>query len=355
MLAALVLVPEAALAQVKSPFGVGLPEAGASGAGSGVLGWIIAQQASFYRELTATVAALKSDGTALWALTGLSFLYGVFHAAGPGHGKAVVTSYVLADGQTLKRGVALAFVSAFVQATVAVMMVGVLAIVFRATAVTMTAATWWLEAISFGLVTALGLYLVATRALGLPERIDRWRARRDRPLDALFSSARPAGASLSAALAREGEHATVDLDGRAHAIRFDGSCATCGGFHMPDAALLTRPDFDLRQALVAVLAVGLRPCTGAIVVLVFALSQGLFGAGALAAYAMGLGTAITVAVLAALAVGARDLVAGYAGGSGARGGQFLLRAAEILGAFAVLAFGITLLMATLVSGGVIGG
>jgi ABC-type nickel/cobalt efflux system permease component RcnA len=156
-------------------------------------------------------------------------------------------------------------------------------------------------------------------------------------------------------LAREGEPSTVDVDGRAHAIRFDGSCATCGGFHIPDAAMLARPDFDWRQALAAVLAVGLRPCTGAIVVLVFALSQGLLGAGVLSAYAMALGTAITVAILAILAVGARDLVSSYAGGAGTRRGRMLLRAAEILGAFAVLGFGVTLLVATLVGGGVIGG
>lgn len=354
VLLAAVGFPDAALAQAKSPFGVGLPEAGASGAGSGVIGWIIAQQAAFYRELTATVTALKSDGTALWGLVGLSFLYGVLHAAGPGHGKAVVTSYVLADGQTLKRGIALSFVSAFVQATVAVAMVGLLAGLFRVTAMTMTSATWWLEVMSFALVTALGLYLVATRVLRLPG-VSRWRRRPARAVDQLFERARPAGASLSAALAREAPDTVVDTDGRAHAIRFDGSCATCGGFHIPDAAMVARPDFDLKQAIAAVFAVGLRPCTGAIVVLVFALSQGLLAAGILAAYAMGVGTAITVAILAALAVGARDVVAGYAGGEGSRWGGFFLRTAEILGALAVLAFGVTLLTATLVSGGLLGG
>ena len=55
------------------------------------------------------LAALKTDWTAFWVLGGLSFLYGIFHAAGPGHGKVVISSYVLANEAQMRRGVLLSF------------------------------------------------------------------------------------------------------------------------------------------------------------------------------------------------------------------------------------------------------
>ena len=59
----------------------------------------------------------------LWLLGGLSFLYGVFHAAGPGHGKVVISSYVLANETQLRRGVTLSVLSALLQSVVAVVFV----------------------------------------------------------------------------------------------------------------------------------------------------------------------------------------------------------------------------------------
>ena len=73
----------------------------------------------------------------MWALLGLSFLYGIFHAAGPGHGKAVISSYVVANDETWRRGVVLSFASALLQAFVAVAFVGIAAWLLNATAATM--------------------------------------------------------------------------------------------------------------------------------------------------------------------------------------------------------------------------
>src|SRR6516225_10638821 len=78
----------------------------------GVLGWIFAKQAEFYRQFSALIRASKADGSAGWSLLGLSFLYGIFHAAGPGHGKAVISSYIVANDETWTRGVVLSFASA---------------------------------------------------------------------------------------------------------------------------------------------------------------------------------------------------------------------------------------------------
>ena len=101
-----------------------------------------------------------------------------------------------------------------------------------------------------------------------------------------------------------------------------------------------------REQLGVVLAVGLRPCSGALVVLVFALSQGLLPAGIAAVFLMGAGTAITVAILATVAVtakGAARAVGGIDNPVAARVVWWL----ELAGAVAVLAFGVLLLMASL--------
>ncbi len=76
--------------------------------------WILAKQAEFYRMMSGTIRAARADGGAAWTLLGISFLYGIFHAAGPGHGKAVMSSYLVANNETWRRGIALSFISAVI-------------------------------------------------------------------------------------------------------------------------------------------------------------------------------------------------------------------------------------------------
>jgi nickel/cobalt exporter len=80
----------------QTPFGAPRPRAADAQAG-GLVGWILARQSEFYREMSSTIRAAKSDGSAVWTLLAISFAYGVFHAAGPGHGKAVISSYLIAN------------------------------------------------------------------------------------------------------------------------------------------------------------------------------------------------------------------------------------------------------------------
>ena len=96
------------------------------------------------------------------------------------------------------------------------------------------------------------------------------------------------------------------------------------------------------------MAVGLRPCSGAILVLVFALAQGLFWIGVASTFVMGLGTAITVAAVATFAVGARTLAARFAKSREGAGG-LLLRGLEVGAAALVLAFGALLLLGYMAS------
>lgn len=142
------------------PFAV--PEAGAA-AGPSWLSQITVWQSHFYRQLTAAVRAWRDEGAGL--LIGLSFVYGVLHALGPGHGKAVISAFVLANHQSARNGALLALLSALLQALVAIALVAVLAGVFNVTAQVMNTGTRWLEAASAALVVALGGWLVWSKVL----------------------------------------------------------------------------------------------------------------------------------------------------------------------------------------------
>ncbi len=148
---------DAALAQT-GPFGA--PRGAPRPPADGWLGWVFDKQAEFSLAMRNMLRSAKDDGSAVWGLLGLSFLYGIFHAAGPGHGKAVISSYVVANHETWRRGVALSFASALLQAFVAVAFVGIAAWVFNATMATMCKTERWIEIISYALIALIGLRLV---------------------------------------------------------------------------------------------------------------------------------------------------------------------------------------------------
>jgi nickel/cobalt exporter len=89
---------DASFAQSGNPFGAGPPASRPPASPpDGIVGWLLAKQSEFYRALSGMIRAAKQDGTAVFGLLGLSFAYGIFHAAGPGHGKAVMSSYLVAN------------------------------------------------------------------------------------------------------------------------------------------------------------------------------------------------------------------------------------------------------------------
>uniref|UniRef100_A0ABS3MFR7 Nickel/cobalt efflux system n=2 Tax=Bradyrhizobium quebecense TaxID=2748629 RepID=A0ABS3MFR7_9BRAD len=313
----------------------------------GIVGWLLAKQSEFYREISATIRAAKSDGSAVWTLLAISFAYGIFHAAGPGHGKAVISSYMVANRETARRGIVLSFASALMQSLVAVLIVGVCAWLLNATAKTMCGAEKAIEIASYALIAAFGARLVWVkgggflRALQLP---------------------RPALAMAGAHQHDHDHHDHGQHDhGHEHHHRHGhddhghhhdhghdhGHDAQhvhdehCGHSHGPTPADLAGPG-GWRRGLGAILTVGIRPCSGAILVLVFALAQGLFWAGIAATFVMGLGTAITVAAIALVAVSARGVAERL---SAARdgGGMVIMRGLEFAAAALVLLFGLGLL------------
>ena len=165
------MAAEPALAQAKNPFSVGISEGG--GGTTGVMGWILAQQGFFERSLAAAVRASRADGSALWWLGGLSFVYGVLHAAGPGHGKAVLASYMVANERALRRGIVLSFFAALLQATVAVALVGVLSLVFHATATGMREGAAVIEKVSYSRGRAPGFLARLAQIHGVRDGVAR--------------------------------------------------------------------------------------------------------------------------------------------------------------------------------------
>jgi nickel/cobalt exporter len=124
----------------------------------------------------------------------------------------------------------------------------------------------------------------------------------------------------------------------------------CAHFHAPDPRTLGA-GFSWKSALLTMIAAGARPCSGAILVLVFALAQGIFSAGFFAVMAMSLGTAITTAALASAAVFAKNAAVKYSK-AGSRQALIAGRLFELGAAVAVLGLGLALLLAVLLGGGV---
>jgi ABC-type nickel/cobalt efflux system permease component RcnA len=306
----------------------------------------IAQQ-HFYSDLVARMGDLKANPWAVWALMGLSFVYGVFHAAGPGHGKAVISGYLVATGEGARRGVVLSFAAAFVQALTAILVVAIAGALLHVTAVTMTAAAEWFEIASYALIALVGAWLLWSKSFG-----GHHHHHHHAPLPAAAGVDGDAHAFACA----DDSHAHHDHHGHDHGHDDHGHHHHHDDAHAHDhdfagvEAIAAAPGRSrVFRAWSAIMAVGIRPCSGALIVLVFALSQGLFLAGVAATLAMAVGTGITVAILAALAVSARGLALRLAGG-GSAWTERAVHWAEIGVAAAVLVFGLLMLGGSLAGG-----
>lgn len=272
----------------RNPFGVGPREAAPAANGLGAL--ILSWQASFHREMTASLRAVREAPAAALGLAWLGFAYGAVHAAGPGHGKAVISAYILADDRAVAwRAFGLSLSAALVQALVAIGLVGLFTLVLGATARQMNAASRWIEIASFSAVLLVGLVLL-------------WRK---------------AGVLLAA---------------------WRGEAEACAPGCAHDAAMPAPGTRPLRETLGVVLAAGIRPCAGAILILVLSASQGLIWAGIAATLAMALGVALTTGGLAMIAVGAKHVALRLAGGRGNRA-AIAVRALECLAAAFVALLG----------------
>ncbi|PMR72117.1 nickel/cobalt transporter [Billgrantia endophytica] len=275
---------------------------------------LVSWQRDFHRALTMAITELSgtpSPGT--WAaLLGISFGYGVFHAAGPGHGKAVLTTYLLSQGGAIRRALALSFAASLLQGMVAISLVVVLVHGLGWVTRQAMGSVVWVEQASFLMVALLGAWLC---------------------LRAIRQLRRPVPAAAHGYPHRThvaADHAADPHHGHEHC---------CGGHHHVDPQQAA----DWRTALATVAAIGVRPCSGGVLLLGAASLLGQFPVGVAAVLVMSLGTALTVSGLALASVVAR----GWAERRLARQGN-VQRAGRVLGwaslggGLAILALGVSL-------------
>ncbi|MFH7825042.1 nickel/cobalt transporter [Kluyvera chengduensis] len=210
------------------------------------------------------------------ALLLFSFVYGVLHALGPGHGKVVITTWLATHPSKLKSSIGLTLAASLLQGLVAIGLVVVVLTLLQLPARQLHLSSFWLEKGSYALVGVLGL-LLCWRAL------KKLRVLLRKPKFTAFTP---------------------------HHVH-DQHCG-CGHQHMPDPKQLER-DEDWRARLVIVLSMGMRPCSGAIMVLLFSKVIGVFGWGVASALAMAAGTSITISSLALLVHGFRTLAVKLSG------------------------------------------
>ena len=269
-------------------------------------------QQELQRDLAGLVRELQSGDSLvpLATLLFFSFLYGVVHAAGPGHGKVVISSYLLAQESRVRRGIQLSFLTAFVQALSAIALVGLLALALDLTRREAAAKVQLLEIASYGLIILLGLWMLV--------------------------------AALRGKIGCSHDHGPPGHD-HAHDHGHDHAHHDHGhhdhGHARAEAQTPSRAGRGTLRGLVPmVLSVGIRPCSGAVIILLFTLAQGIFLAGVGATFAMALGTALTVAALGILAVTSRKLALRLAGQDSVWEDR-IGRSLAVIGSLAICVFG----------------
>lgn len=171
----------------------------------------------------------------------------------------------------MKRGIIIAFLSSIIQALVAILLVSVLLLVVASASSTARDMAGFLESASYAMIGAMGLYLI-------------------------WTALRPT--------AHHGHH-----DHEPHGHHHDHDHVHdehCGHAHAPEAKQV-RGQWSLTKAFSLAFAVGIRPCTGAILVLILANALGIYWAGVASTLVMAIGTFLTVSAIAAIAVYSRKL------------------------------------------------
>jgi nickel/cobalt exporter len=256
-------------------------------------------QRQLHQDMATALSAVHARGPlAAWSLAILSFVYGVVHAAGPGHGKMVISTYVLTQESRLRRGIVLSVASSIAQGITAILAVeatvGLLGLPLRKAQRVETS----LETVSYALVMLVGAILVA----------------------------------------RYGRRAWARH-------RHGGEEHLCHDHSPGDLAT----PLSLRSLIGIVGSIGIRPCSGAMLVLVVAYALRLRWIGIGAVFTMSLGTAITVSALAMLCVHARTWMLRIAAARSHRASrlEMVIDAIGMIGGVLVFTFGALLLQAVL--------
>ena len=292
--------------------------------------YITSQQKELHGKLSEHMANVASEPAVYGsALITLSFLYGVFHAIGPGHGKAVIMTYVGTQGATVKKGAALSFAAAMLQALVAVVLVSVIGQVLQFSFAEVNSMGEQLTLVGYGLVISLGVFILFKAGRKLIASLRNTPQQHDHTHD------------------QSHVHSHDHSNNHSHEHEHEHS-EGCGCSHTVEV----KDDANWLQNLTLVFSMGLRPCSGALIVLTYAFLVDAYEFGVLATFAMGFGTGISIALIAAGTVYARSfferLIESPSSGSAtmlANTGLYL----QIAGGMLLIVFGWGLLSAALPS------
>ncbi|AXY43578.1 nickel/cobalt transporter [Halomonas sp. JS92-SW72] len=282
---------------------------------------VVAWQRDFHRSLTLAISDFSgAPSSAAWmTLLGISFGYGVFHAAGPGHGKAVLSTYLISQGGARGRALGLSFAASLLQGLVAIALVVVLVHGLGWLTRQAMGSVVWVEQASFVMVALLGGWL-CLRAI---------RQLRRRPAPVGHAHASTAHGH-SPGDGHRHDHHHHDHHHQGH------DC--CSGHHHVDP----QQAGDWRTALATVVAIGIRPCSGAVLLLGAATLLGHFAVGVAAVMVMSLGTALTVSALALASVYARGWAERRLARQQTQRAGRLLGWASLAGGLAIVALGVSL-------------
>ena len=243
-----------------------------------IISRVVEWQKVFHGLLATHVNAISQDpvnhGLALIAL---SFGYGVFHAIGPGHGKAVIITYLGSHKESLRRGAVISLLAALLQSVVAILLVVVLSKILSIRFSEVNNYADDITTVSYLLVMALGVFLFVTA------------------LSRQWKQARQNSGEHSYLNDEHSHNHDTHLHKDTHheeAHHHDHLC--CGGHHVHQS----NPKESWLKSISVILSMGIRPCAGAIVVLIYAHLVGAFYYGVMATLVMGLGTGLSIASIA---------------------------------------------------------
>ena len=207
----------------------------------------------------------------------LSVLYGVLHSIGPGHGKLIVSTFLATHPSKVNHSLILTIVSALMQAVVAILLVSTLLFLFNNSMRDVNGKAVQLISLSFLIMAILGAVIIV------------------RALKKLYLNLRNKQ--------KEHEHHHHE-----HKHQTDGSC--CGHKHFASADEINNATTWQAYAGI-IISIGIRPCTGAIMALLFANAIGIYWLGVVSAFMMAIGTAITTSTIALLTISGKKMINGY--------------------------------------------
>jgi len=260
---------------------------------SGATALFVNAMAPIQKSLNESLAAITRSLQGSRSLAGLLFVmlislvYGMFHAAGPGHGKTIVSSFFLANDAKLRHSIVVGYLIAVVHAVAALAVVLILYYVIRGLFSTgVEQADHYIQLVAFGILAVLGAFMLVGR-----------------------------------------------IRGTAH--------------HHHDHAEDKDGGLTMRSLLGIALPAGAIPCPGAVAVILFALSLHMLGVSVLAVISISIGMGVTISLTGALVILAkRGAVLALAGGHEERDST-LRRIIEIGGAGILFLFGLVFFLAQL--------